>query len=207
MTGGSPGAWAAALLLAGAAHGVAARAAPGWPSPPADSVPVTTAVRSPERAAAIDSALGSLEGIAEHGAGLAVGVSVDGRTVWLAGLGFAHLRTGAPVDPTSTRFRVYSVSKGITTLAAAALVEQGELDLSAPVRRYLPGFPDKGAPITAAELLAHTAGIRHYRNASEASSRRHCASVGDALPIFSKTIRSSIPRAPPGATPPGATCC
>lgn len=88
------------------------------------------------------------------------------------------------VDPNTTLFRVYSVSKGITTLAAASLVEDGRLDPGAPVRRYLPDFPDKGAPITAAELLAHTAGIRHYRDAAEASSRRHCSTVADALPIF-----------------------
>jgi serine beta-lactamase-like protein LACTB len=184
VTDGSLRAWAAAALLAGAAH---VPLAPGAAAPSrlsTDSLPVTTAVRSPEREATIDSALGLLKPVARAGAGLAVGVSVEGRPVWAAGIGFADLRSGVPVDPDTTRFRVYSVSKGITTLAAAALVEAGKLDLSAPVRGYVPDFPDKGQPITASELLAHTAGIRHYRDATEASSRRHCSTVADALPIF-----------------------
>ncbi|HKK08382.1 MAG TPA: serine hydrolase domain-containing protein, partial [Gemmatimonadota bacterium] len=108
----------------------------------------------------------------------------EGRTVWLEGLGWADIEGRRPVDPRTTRFRVYSVSKGLTTLAAASLVEDGRLDPGAPVRRYVPDFPDKGTPITSAELLAHTSGIRHYRDEAEASSRRHCETVADALPIF-----------------------
>jgi len=172
-----------AALAAGASIGCGVSGARSR-EPAADSLPSVAAARATDHAAEVDSARRLLRELAHGGAGLAVGVSVGGRVVWLEGLGYADLEARRPVDPRTTRFQVYSVSKGLTTLAAASLVEDGRLDLGAPVRSYLPGFPDKGAPITPAELLAHTSGIRHYSNAVEASSRRHCDVVADAVPIF-----------------------
>lgn len=182
----TPAALCVAVLLA-AGCGGQGRSGSGEPSRApvaADTVPSVTAAASPERVAAIDSARRLLRAIVRDGAGLVVGVAEDGRTVWLEGMGWADVGAARPVEPRTTRFRIYSVSKGLTTLAAASLVEDGKLDLRAPVRRYLPDFPDKGAPITPAQLLSHTSGIRHYRDAAEASSKRHCATVAEALPIF-----------------------
>jgi CubicO group peptidase (beta-lactamase class C family) len=56
------------------------------------------------------------------------------------------------------RFDVASVSKLVTTLAAAVLVERRALDLDAPVQRWLPGFTGKEA-VTPRHLLAHTSGL------------------------------------------------
>jgi len=59
----------------------------------------------------------------------------------------------------------------------------GFLDLDADVRRYVPEFPDKGAPITVRDLAYHRSGIRHYRE-DEALSHRHYESVLEALKVF-----------------------
>ncbi len=171
---------AAALVLAGGCGGKR----PGGSAAVPDSVPDVIAVRSDAFAAATDSGRRLLRRVVRGGAGLAVGVSVRGRPVWLEGIGWADLAARRRVDPRTTLFRVYSVSKGLTLLAAASLADDGRLDLQKPVRRYLPTFPDMGAPITSAELLSHTAGIRHYRDSAEAASRRHCPTVAAALPIF-----------------------
>jgi CubicO group peptidase (beta-lactamase class C family) len=114
--------------------------------------------------------------------GLAVAVSVGGRLVWSEGFGYANLEDSVPATP-RTRFRIGSVTKPITALAAALLAREGKLDLDAPVRKYVPSFPDKGEPLTARQLGGHLSGIRHY-GPDEFVTTKHCSRLVDALEIF-----------------------
>ena len=114
--------------------------------------------------------------------GLAVAVAVDGRIVWSEGIGWADLEQRVPVR-TTTRFRVGSISKALTSAAVGLLVEQGRLDLDAPVQRYVPSFPVKPWPITTRLVAGHLAGIRHYRG-SEFTLYRRYGSVLESLDIF-----------------------
>lgn len=154
----------------------------GGPSGP--SLPVRTAVASPDHATAIDSARSHLRRAAERGVGLAAAVTDRGRLVWLEGVGYADLERRTPVNPARTRFRIYSVSKPMTAVAAARLMETGRLDPRAPVQDYVPGFQASDDLITPMHLATHTSGIRHYRGDAEANSMRHCDAVDEALPIF-----------------------
>ena len=43
-------------------------------------------------------------------------------------------------------------------------VEEGRIDLDAPVQRYLPYYPEKDQPMTVRQVLTHTSGTRHYRS-------------------------------------------
>jgi CubicO group peptidase (beta-lactamase class C family) len=52
----------------------------------------------------------------------------------------------------------------LTAAALVKLVEQGKLDLDAPIQRYIPSFSDKGATITPRMLAGHLGGIRHYKD-------------------------------------------
>ncbi|MDC0713018.1 serine hydrolase [Stigmatella sp. ncwal1] len=94
--------------------------------------------------------------------GFSIAVARDGKLVWSEGFGFADVEQQVPVTPL-TRFRVGSVSKVLTAAAVARLVEDGALDLDAPVQRYVPGFPAKPWPFTTRQLAGHIAGIRHYQ--------------------------------------------
>jgi CubicO group peptidase (beta-lactamase class C family) len=114
--------------------------------------------------------------------GYVAAVYADGRVAWAEGFGDANVETRTPVWP-STRFRIGSVSKTFTATALGILVEEGRLDLDAPVQLYLPSFPEKRFPITTRQLAGHVAGIRHYRGA-EFESNRSYASVRDALRVF-----------------------
>ncbi len=96
--------------------------------------------------------------------GLAVVVIDDGAIAWTKGYGFADREKNVPVDPAVTQFRWASISKSVTAVAALQLVEKGLLDLDADIRTYVPEFPDKGAKITARDLLRHQGGIVHYSN-------------------------------------------
>ncbi|MFA4892148.1 serine hydrolase domain-containing protein [Brevundimonas sp.] len=70
---------------------------------------------------------------------------------------------GAPVDR-DTRFQVASLSKWSTAWGVLTLVEQGKLDLDAPVSRYLtrwslPASAFDNDKVTVRRLLSHTAGL------------------------------------------------
>jgi serine beta-lactamase-like protein LACTB len=117
--------------------------------------------------------------------GLSVAVARKGTVVWSEGFGLADVESGVPVTPL-TRFRAGSVSKVLTAAGVAKLVEEGRLDLDAPVQRYVPEFPKKPWPITTRQLAAHTAGIRHYTNSDQARIKGapHFASVAEGLALF-----------------------
>jgi serine beta-lactamase-like protein LACTB, mitochondrial len=114
--------------------------------------------------------------------GFAVAVAVNGKVIWTQGYGFADLEQKVPVTP-ETKMRIGSVSKPLTSAAVALLRERGKLDIDAPIQRYVPTFPDKGAPITTRQVGGHIGGIRHYKE-NEFETCAHYKSVVDALDIF-----------------------
>lgn len=96
--------------------------------------------------------------------GLSIAVA-NGNQVWSAGLGSADLEQNVAVDSHSL-FRTASISKWLTAAAVMRLVEEGKLDLDAPVQQYCPQYPQKQWTITSRELLSHLSGIRHYHGAN-----------------------------------------
>ncbi|XP_070828499.1 serine beta-lactamase-like protein LACTB, mitochondrial isoform X2 [Chaetodon trifascialis] len=129
---------------------------------------VTEAQRTDRYSDAIKVSRDLVERIkAEVGApGLVVGVSVDGAPVWCEGVGYADLENRVPCGP-ETVLRIASISKPLTSAAAARLCEEGKLDLDVPVQKYVPEFPQKkfdgqDVTITPRMILSHLSGIRHY---------------------------------------------
>ncbi len=99
--------------------------------------------------------------------GILTGVSValiDGQRVVLAdGFGMADTEQQIPASA-STVYRVGSISKLFTALSVMQQVERGQLDLDAPITRYLPDFrmadPFIDArPITLRQLMCHRSGV------------------------------------------------
>jgi CubicO group peptidase (beta-lactamase class C family) len=112
-----------------------------------------------------------------------VAVATDGEMRWSQGFGLADMENFVPAKAT-TVYRLGSISKPITAVAAMQLWEAGKLDLDAPVQKYVPSFPEKPeGTITARLLLAHMGGIRHYRG-DEIGSTRHYADLAEPLKIF-----------------------
>src|SRR5262245_27709804 len=101
--------------------------------------------------------------------GLSAAVLLAGEIRWAKGYGLSDLENDVPTVP-ATLFRLASVSKTLTAVAVMQLAERGKLDLDAPIQKYCPKFPEKPWPVTARELLAHLAGVRHYNDAEEAES-------------------------------------
>jgi CubicO group peptidase (beta-lactamase class C family) len=94
--------------------------------------------------------------------GMTLGLTDRDGTILARTYGFAELASREPVTP-DTLFEIGSIGKTFTAVAILQLVDQGLLDLHAPVDNYLPWFvvpqPAGHAPITIAHLLSHTAGI------------------------------------------------
>jgi CubicO group peptidase (beta-lactamase class C family) len=96
-------------------------------------------------------------------AGVTVAVTDRECPLLLRGYGIAGENPPRAVEPDSTLFRIGSISKTFTYVAAMQLVAEHKLDLDAPVDRYLPpslktdvsGYP----PIRIWNLMTHSAGF------------------------------------------------
>jgi len=120
---------------------------------------------APERRTQIVAAVSQFMG-ATHVPGVSIAVVENGELKWVTGFGFADLENNVPASE-HTLFRLGSISKSLTAVAAMELSERGELDLDAPVEKYCPRFPQKSAPITTRLVMGHLAGIRHYKSGSQ----------------------------------------
>jgi CubicO group peptidase (beta-lactamase class C family) len=107
-------------------------------------------------------------------------VKRKGAMAYFKSFGERDPATRAPMTP-DTIFRIYSMSKPITTVAAMMLVEEGKLGLDDPLAKYIPAFADvkvgveiKGEdgqphldlvaakrPITIQDLMRHTSGLTY----------------------------------------------
>jgi CubicO group peptidase (beta-lactamase class C family) len=74
-----------------------------------------------------------------HTVGLTIALVDGDRTVWARGFGSADRATGRPVTA-DTLFHIGSNSKTMTAAAVMQLVEEGKVDLDAPLSRYVPRF-------------------------------------------------------------------
>ncbi|MFE2353239.1 serine hydrolase domain-containing protein [Streptomyces parvulus] len=106
--------------------------------------------------------------------GFLVAVARGGRVAHLTVHGRRDLAAGLPVTA-DTLWRIYSMTKPVTSVAVLMLVEEGLLSLDDPVARYLPAFaaprvyvrgsgsgtvtrPAAG-PVLVRHLMTHTAGL------------------------------------------------
>jgi CubicO group peptidase (beta-lactamase class C family) len=103
-------------------------------------------------------------------------VSRRGRVAHVASYGDRDVEAGAAVE-SDTIWRIYSMTKPITSVVAMTFVEEGLIDLTDPISRWLPEFAQprvytKGSalapvtepatePIRLWHLLSHTAGLTY----------------------------------------------
>ncbi|MGE0439873.1 MAG: serine hydrolase domain-containing protein [Gemmatimonadales bacterium] len=93
--------------------------------------------------------------------GAAVVVVQGDRVTYQKGYGLADLASSRPMTD-STPIVIGSTSKPLTALAVLRLVQEGQLDLDAPISRYLPDLPfadDRAATMTLRHLLTNRSGL------------------------------------------------
>jgi CubicO group peptidase (beta-lactamase class C family) len=117
----------------------------------------TTAVMPPTEALAAWLFEPLTEGVSP---GAAVLVSRNGSIVFEKGFGYADVGNKVPVT-VETKFRIGSITKQFTAASILRLQEDGQLSVTDPLSKYLPGFP-RGNEVTIRQLLTHTSGIHSY---------------------------------------------
>ncbi len=95
--------------------------------------------------------------------GASVAVIEGGKVVWAKGYGYADLARKTPVTP-DTVFRAGSISKSFTAIGVVMLVEEGKLDLDAPLRSLMPEVRFENPweatdPVRLVHVIEHTAGF------------------------------------------------
>ncbi|MBM3567120.1 MAG: beta-lactamase family protein [Alphaproteobacteria bacterium] len=128
--------------------------------------------------------------------GAVVLIGRGGKIAYLEAFGFRDREAKAPMT-TDVIFRIASMTKPMTSLAALMLAEEGKLHLASPVARYLPEFKDvmvgiekKDAdgkvtietaaprrPMTVQDLLRHTSGLTYGNQTSEIRKQYVAAGV------------------------------
>src|SRR5580765_4894848 len=92
--------------------------------------------------------------VKSNAAGVAVLVARDGKILFEQGYGSADIPDAVPVT-TRTKFRIGSISKQFTAAAILKLQEQGKLNFTDRLSKYIPDFP-RGDEVTLHHLLTHT---------------------------------------------------
>ena len=116
--------------------------------------------------------------------GVVAAYSVDGKTVAIAAAGYANKKAKKQFT-TETQLRMGSIAKPMTALAVMQLVEQGSLDLDAPIQTYIPDYPKHSkTQITTRHLLSHTSGIGGYKDGRESNTTKDYPTLYDALSLF-----------------------
>ena len=131
--------------------------------------------------------------------GALVAVMRHDRLASLLTVGMRDIENEQPICG-STIFRIYSMTKPITTVAALILCEQGKLQLDDAVAKYLPAFANTRVyvggnhddyrteplqrPITLHDLMVHTSGLTYdfqYESVVDALYRSHQLGFDDAI--------------------------
>ena len=134
-----------------------------------------------------------------------------GRIAVVDSAGFANIERRSPIGST-TLFRIASMSKPVTSVAAMILVEEGRLALTDPVERYLPAFAEMtvaagtGAtaaggsvparrPITIHDLLTHRSGLTYgFLDEGPVGDAYRAAGVSDGMPPREEGIGANVER-------------
>ncbi|MBL8112295.1 MAG: beta-lactamase family protein [Acidobacteria bacterium] len=104
---------------------------------------------------------------------LSVAVGLRGKIVYSEAFGHAD-RESRKAATTATRFGIGSITKALTMALAGRLIDQGRLDLDAPVERYLPEFPYAGRGITTRLVAGHLSGLGDdFANANRLTTKHY----------------------------------
>ncbi len=125
------------------------------------------------------------------------------RVVWAGGFGFQDAERKIPATA-ETVYRVGSVSKLFTDIAVLQLVDEGKIDLDAPVQRYLPDFKPSnpfGSPIALRQMMSHRSGlvrespVGHYFDPDQPTLEATVASLNHTTLVYQPETKTKYSNA------------
>jgi CubicO group peptidase (beta-lactamase class C family) len=117
----------------------------------------------------------------EHLPSLSIAILRDGKMVYANAFGYADVEKQT-LATTHTLYRLASISKLLTAVAALQLAAANQLDLDKSAQQYCPVF-DRHPEVTARELLSHRSGVDHYES-DTAATTVHFANLSEAVKSF-----------------------
>jgi peptidoglycan/LPS O-acetylase OafA/YrhL/CubicO group peptidase (beta-lactamase class C family) len=93
--------------------------------------------------------------------GIVMSVRLPDGTTWEGASGEADFRADVLMEP-QTPVRIGSLSKMFTAVVVLQLIEEGKIELDAPIERWLPDLLPAGERTTVRHLLQHTTGLYDY---------------------------------------------
>jgi D-alanyl-D-alanine carboxypeptidase len=93
--------------------------------------------------------------------GAVLAVHIPGQEPWTGASGYVDRQRSQPMQPT-TKVRIASISKVFTAVVVLQLVEEGKLDLDAPVTTWFAELVPNATDTTVRRLLNHTTGLYDY---------------------------------------------
>ncbi len=112
------------------------------------------------------SAVAQEEVEAQGEVGMSVVVDVGGQVLLADGWGYADLHDREPASAES-RYRVGALLETFLAVTALKLVEDGELELDAPVKNFVPALDFGDDVVSLRHVLAHTSGLPRIEDVAE----------------------------------------
>jgi len=139
-------------------------------------------------------------------------VARNGRLVYSEAFGLQDRATGKPMGKDAI-FRIYSMTKPLVTVAAMTLMEEGKLELTDPISKYLPQFANvqvsvpkadpygkitytlvpADRPPTVQDLMRHTAGLAYGEITGNAQVKEAYTKAGVFKPDMDYNARDLTP--------------
>jgi CubicO group peptidase (beta-lactamase class C family) len=160
-----------------------------------------------------------LQGCVDCGdfAGISATIARQGETVYYEKFGYADIATQRPIAA-DTIFKIASMTKPITAVAAMMLYEEGHFQLNTPVADFIPGFKDTAVfagpghnpdemyftdletPITFRHLFTHTSGLSYGWNENDPVDRRYQRvqqeNQESGVPMTNSMLAKQLPKLP-----------
>jgi len=166
------------------------------------SLVCSVVAQSPDKQAVIAGAERAFEKAAKAATmpapGCAVGVSLNGESVFEKAFGLAEMEHNVP-NKAQTIFESGSVAKQFTAAALVLLAQEGKLSIDDPVRKYIAELPDYGTPLTIRHMLNHTSGLRDWFAVRGLSSEGAGEHIVTQQMIFDTIVRQKGLDFKPGA--------
>jgi CubicO group peptidase (beta-lactamase class C family) len=98
--------------------------------------------------------------------GLQLAVIKQGQVVKLSSYGLANIEHEIPMDEQSV-ISIYSITQAFASVAVMQLEEEGKLNLTDPLSKYLDNLPAEWNTITIKQALSHTSGLPEMKNPND----------------------------------------
>lgn len=131
----------------------------------------------------------------QHSPGAVAIVTKRGQVLFRKSYGMANIEQAIPLQADDL-LPIGSVTKQFTAAGIVLLAQQGKLDVSDPIARYLPDYPTHGQTITIEHLLTHTSGIR---NATDMPGFRENMNTSMSVDELIATFKDEPLQFPPGS--------